>query len=73
MGKLRQRKKAPKRRTDPIQRRLEEGAKEGVNGLPSPTPEQVTPVVDKVKFSLVLFFCDLCILIHCLVIFRESN
>ncbi|KAI9343018.1 armadillo-type protein [Pilaira anomala] len=49
MGKLRQRKKAPKRRTNPIQRRLEQGAKEGVNGLPAPTPEQVTPVVDKLS------------------------
>lgn len=49
MGKLRQKKKAPKRRTNPIQRTLEQRAKEGATSLPAPTPEQVTPVVEKVK------------------------
>lgn len=54
MGKLRQKKKAPKRRTNPIQRTLEQRAKEGAASLPAPTPEQVTPVVEKVKSFLFL-------------------
>ncbi|KAI9259959.1 armadillo-type protein [Helicostylum pulchrum] len=49
MGKLRQKKKAPKRRTNPIQRTLEQRAKEGAASLPAPTPEQVTPVVEKLS------------------------
>lgn len=72
MGKLRQKKKAPKRRTNPIQRTLEQRAKEGTISIPAPKPEQVTPVVEKVK-KVFLFFVDLCILIRCLVIFRRSN
>lgn len=59
MGKQRQKKKTPKRRTNPIQRRLEQGVKDGASELPAPTIEQVTPVVERVK---IFFWCQLCIL-----------
>ncbi|KAG2192496.1 hypothetical protein INT47_009695 [Mucor saturninus] len=49
MGKQRQKKKTPKRRTNPIQRRLEQGVKEGASNLPPPTTEQVTPVVQRLS------------------------
>lgn len=52
MGKQRQKKKTPKRRTNPIQRRLEQGVKEGASQLPPPTSEQVTPVVERVNIKL---------------------
>lgn len=63
MGKQRQRKRTPKRRTNPIQRRIEQGVKEGSSQLPPPTAEQVTPVVERVKTNISLFYCDLCMLI----------
>jgi hypothetical protein len=52
MGKQRQRKKTPKRRTNPIQRKrgVEQGIKEG-STLPIPTTEQVAPVVERVSRS----------------------
>lgn len=64
MGKQRQKRKAPKKRLNPIQRRVEQGVSEGQKQIPAPTPEQVTPVIERVILHLItLSFCDLCILV----------
>lgn len=59
MGKQRQKRKAPKKRMNPIQRRVEQGMKEGSSQLPAPTAEQVTPVVERVKRRSIYFY-ELC-------------
>lgn len=55
MGKQRQRRKAPKKRLNPIQRRVQQGVVEGQKKIPPPTPEQVAPVVDRVILTSLDF------------------
>jgi hypothetical protein len=75
MGKQRQKKKAPKRRMNPIQRKVEQGVKEGASQLPVPTAEQVTPVVERVSLwrSLKINNYATHIVVDIIVIVRESN
>ncbi|CAO3653544.1 unnamed protein product [Mucor hiemalis] len=49
MGKQRQKRKAPKKQLNPIQRRVEQGVSEGQKQIPAPTPEQVTPVIERLS------------------------
>lgn len=50
MGKQRQRKKNTRRRINPLQRKgVQAGMDEANSQLPVPTPEQVTPVIDRVR------------------------
>lgn len=49
MGKQRQKRKAPKKRLNPIQRRVQQGVAEGQKQIPAPTPEQVAPVIERLS------------------------
>lgn len=55
MGKQRQKRKAPKKRLNPIQRRVQQGVAEGQKQIPAPTPEQVAPVIERVILTSLNF------------------